>query len=82
DIDKADIITAALFGVVFLAVSFPRNGVDLIYERLLARVAGCESKIVSNVVRADEVFSDASMDDIILSCDVVLVARGDLCVEI
>jgi len=80
--DKADIITAAKIGVDYLAVSFPRTGEDLNYARRLARDAGCNAKIVSKVERAEAVASDAAMDDIILASDVVMVARGDLGVEI
>ncbi|MFZ4832060.1 pyruvate kinase [Rouxiella sp. Mn2063] len=80
--DKADIITAAKIGVDYLAVSFPRTGEDLNYARRLARDAGCNAKIVSKVERAEAVASEAAMDDIILASDVVMVARGDLGVEI
>src|SRR5471030_1941258 len=80
--DKADIITAAKIGVDYLAVSFPRTGEDLNYARRLARDAGCNAQIVSKVERAEAVASDEAMDDIILASDVVMVARGDLGVEI
>lgn len=80
--DKADIITAAKIGVDYLAVSFPRTGEDLNYARRLARDAGSYAKIVSKVERAEAVASEEAMDDIILASDVVMVARGDLGVEI
>lgn len=80
--DKADIITAARIGVDYLAVSFPRTGEDLNYARRLARDAGSYAKIVSKVERAEAVATDEAMDDIILASDVVMVARGDLGVEI
>lgn len=80
--DKADIKVAAQIGVDYLAVSFPRCGEDLNYARRLAREAGCQAKIVSKVERAEAVASEAAMDDIILASDVVMVARGDLGVEI
>jgi len=80
--DKADIITAAKIGVDYLAVSFPRSGEDLNYARRLAEEAGCYAKIVAKVERAEAVSSEAAMDDIILASDVVMVARGDLGVEI
>ncbi len=80
--DKADILAAAKIGVDYLAVSFPRSGEDLNYARRLARDAGCYAKIVSKVERAEAVCSDEAMDDIILASDVVMVARGDLGVEI
>ncbi len=65
-----------------LAVSFPRCGEDLNYARRLARDAGCDAKIVAKVERAEAVCSQDAMDDIILASDVVMVARGDLGVEI
>ncbi|MCR3755745.1 MAG: pyruvate kinase II [Sodalis sp. Psp] len=80
--DKADIITAAKIGVDYLAVSFPRSGEDLNYARRLARGAGSYAKIVSKVERAEAVASEEVMDDIILASDVVMVARGDLGVEV
>jgi len=80
--DKADIITAARIGVDFLAVSFPRSSADLNYARELAKQAGLEAKIVAKVERAETVVDEASMDDIILASDVIMVARGDLGVEI
>ncbi|MEY6293542.1 pyruvate kinase, partial [Salmonella enterica subsp. enterica serovar Corvallis] len=75
--DKADIQTAALIGVDYLAVSFPRCGEDLNYARRLARDAGCDAKIVAKVERAEAVCDQNAMDDIILASDVVMVARGD-----
>ncbi len=80
--DKEDIITAAKIGVDYLAVSFPRSGEDLNYARRLARDAGCETQIVAKVERAEAVSSDEIIDEIILASDVVMVARGDLGVEI
>ncbi len=80
--DKADIITAAKIGVDYLAVSFPRCGEDLRYARRLAEDAGLYAKIVAKVERAETVASDEAMDDVILASDVIMVARGDLGVEI
>lgn len=75
DKDKADIHTAAKIGVDYLAVSFPRTGEDLHYARRLAREAGCDAQIVAKVERAEAVASQDAMDNIILACDVVMVAR-------
>lgn len=82
DKDKDDIKTAAKIGVDYLAVSFPRSGADLNYARELAEAAGCHAKICSKVERAEAVASDEAMDDIIKASDAVMVARGDLGVEI
>jgi pyruvate kinase len=80
--DKKDIITAAQMGCDYLAVSFPRNGADIRYARELAVAAGCFAKIVAKVERAEAVETQEALEDIILASDVVMVARGDLGVEI
>ena len=80
--DKEDIKTAAEIGVDYLAVSFPRSGADLRYARELAVAAGCHAQICAKVERAETVASDEAIDDIIEASDAVMVARGDLGVEI
>ncbi|MGL4474434.1 MAG: pyruvate kinase [Shewanella sp.] len=80
--DIADIKTAAAIKVDYLAVSFPRSGADLDYARRLAQEAGSNALIVAKVERAEAVATDEAMDDVILASDVVMVARGDLGVEI
>jgi len=82
DKDKADIKTAAMIGVDYLAVSFPRNGEDIHYARSLTKALDFDTKIVAKVERAESVATEAAMDDIILASDAVMVARGDLGVEI
>ncbi|MDA7746991.1 pyruvate kinase [Psychromonas sp.] len=82
DKDKKDIITAAKIGCDYLAVSFPRDGADLHYARKLAQNAGSHAKIVAKVERAEAVETKEALEDIILASDVVMVARGDLGVEI
>ncbi len=80
--DKLDIQTAAKMDVDYLAVSFPRSSEDLEYARQLAQEAGSNAKIVAKVERAETVATQEAMEDIIRACDVVMVARGDLGVEI
>ncbi|XZR53243.1 MAG: pyruvate kinase [Enterobacteriaceae bacterium] len=80
--DKKDIIIAAEIGIDYLAVSFPRSSSDLKEARYLSYKAGCKAKIISKIERAEAVNSDVILDDIILSSDAVMVARGDLGVEI
>lgn len=79
DKDKEDIKLAAEIGVDFLAVSFPRSGEDIKYARELMYEAGGEAHIVAKIERAEAM--DAA-EDIILASDVIMVARGDLGVEI
>lgn len=80
--DKEDIKTAAAIDVDYLAVSFPRNGEDMRLARKLAAAAGLGAKLVAKVERAEAVSSEAAMDDIIQASDAIMVARGDLGVEI
>lgn len=82
DKDKQDILIAAEIGCDYLAVSFPRNGEDIHYARKLAVAAGCYAKIVAKVERAEAVETEEALEDIVLASDVVMVARGDLGVEI
>lgn len=82
DKDKEDIKTAALLEADYLAVSFPRSAADLEEARELAIAAGCKAGIVSKVERAEAVADNETLDSIILASDAVMVARGDLGVEI
>jgi len=80
--DKEDIKVAAQLNADFLAVSFPRDASDMREARLLAQEAGCDARLVSKIERAEAVNDNKVLDDIILASDVVMVARGDLGVEI
>ncbi len=80
--DKQDIIYAAQLGVDYLAVSFPRCGKDLEEARRLLREAGSNAAIVAKVERAEAVVDEEAMRDVVMASDVVMVARGDLGVEI
>ncbi|MEW6997046.1 pyruvate kinase [Colwelliaceae bacterium BS250] len=82
DKDKEDIKLAAKLDADFLAVSFPRDAADMREARLLAQEANCNAKLVSKIERAEAVNDNDVLDGIILASDVVMVARGDLGVEI
>jgi len=77
--DKEDIKTIGIIGADFVAVSFPRCAEDLHEARRLLEAENCYAGIVSKVERAEAI---EAMDEIILASDVVMVARGDLGVEI
>ncbi len=79
DKDKADIIAAAEIGVDYLAVSFPRDAADIEYARQLMQEAGGDASIVAKIERAEAL---VNIDEIIHASDVIMVARGDLGVEI
>jgi pyruvate kinase len=82
DKDKRDIKVAASIDMDYMAVSFPRSSADLIEARELITAAGSNAEIIAKVERAETVSSTEALDDIILACDGVMVARGDLGVEI
>ncbi|CAA6821980.1 MAG: Pyruvate kinase (EC [uncultured Thiotrichaceae bacterium] len=79
--DMDDIKIAAEIGVDFLAVSFPRNAEDMNMARRLMEIAGGTAALVAKIERAEAVLQPA-MDEIIKASDVIMVARGDLGVEI
>ncbi|GAA5524014.1 pyruvate kinase II [Microbulbifer aestuariivivens] len=80
--DYRDIKLAAELDVDFLAVSFPRCAADLQTARRAMEAEGSKAAIVAKVERAEAVASDEQMDEIILASDAIMVARGDLGVEI
>lgn len=82
DKDIADIKTAAEIDVDYLAVSFPRSADDMNFARKLMLEAGGRAGLVSKVERAEAVADDETLDGIIAASDAVMVARGDLGVEI
>lgn len=77
--DKEDIKIAALMQADYLAVSFPRSATDVHEARELFRAAGGYGAIVAKIERAEAV--DA-IEEIIEASDVIMVARGDLGVEV
>ena len=80
--DRQDIKTAALMDVDYLAVSFPRTADDIKLAEDLAKQAGCQCGMVAKIERAETVADDKVLDDIIIASAAVMVARGDLGVEI
>jgi len=82
DKDKADLETAIEIGVDYLAVSFPRSAEDMREARRLLGEAGKEIGLVAKLERAEAVADEATLDGIIEASEAVMVARGDLGVEI
>jgi pyruvate kinase len=80
--DYEDIKLAAKIGVDYLAVSFPRSGADMNEARRLLRAANGTGMLCAKIERAEAVANDAALDDIIRASEAVMVARGDLGVEI
>lgn len=80
--DKKDIILAAEIDVDYLAISFPRCGNDLIKARQLLKRSGSNAKIVAKIERAEAVIDQNSIEDIVSCSDAIMIARGDLGVEV
>jgi pyruvate kinase len=78
DIDRDNIRLAAELEADFLAVSFVRDGSDVQEARQLFREAGGKGLIVAKIERTEAV---GNIDSIIEAADVIMVARGDLGVE-
>ncbi|MRI32353.1 pyruvate kinase [Endozoicomonas sp. OPT23] len=80
--DKEDIKLAASIGVDYLAVSFVRCAADLDLARKLMKEAGGNAAVLSKIERAEVVKDHALLEEVIKASDAVMVARGDLGVEI
>lgn len=77
--DKELIGIVAKIGVDFIAVSFCRNAQDMNDARAIAREHGCNAALVSKIERTEAI---ENLEEIVDASDVVMVARGDLGVEI
>jgi pyruvate kinase len=76
--DHEDIQFVADEGVDYMAVSFARDAADMEQARALLRAAGGKAHLVAKVERHEAIDNLAG---IIEASDVVMVARGDLGVE-
>lgn len=79
DKDKEDIKTAALIKADYLAVSFPRSAADMKLARELMHAAGGKSLLMAKIERAEAI---PALAEIIEASDAIMVARGDLSVEV
>jgi pyruvate kinase len=77
--DREDIRVAAGLQADFLAVSFPRCAADIEEARELLRAAGGHGALIAKIERT-EALND--LDALIRASDAVMIARGDLGVEI
>jgi pyruvate kinase len=79
DKDKEDIKTAALIKADYLAVSFPRCADDMKLARSLMHSAGGKAMLLAKIERAEAI---PVLAEIIDASDAIMVARGDLSVEV
>ncbi len=77
--DKQDLKHAVAQGADYIAVSFARTGGDILAARKLVQKAGGGCGIIAKIERAEAI---RHIDDILAAADGIMVARGDLGVEI
>ena len=77
--DLDDIKISAEIEADYVAVSFPKGGADMYMARELLRTSGSKALLIAKVERAEAVHA---MEEILDASDGVMVARGDLAVEV
>jgi len=81
--DMEDIRTAMSFKADYVAVSFPKNATDMEMARQLCNVAAAEYNhkpgLIAKIERAEAI---PRLEEILLASDGIMVARGDLAVEV
>lgn len=80
DADMADLEFGAKMGFDYIAASFVRTGADVIYLRKFTQSLGWfNPRIIAKIENAQGV---ANIDEILEAADGIMVARGDMGVEI
>ena len=79
--DMEDIRTAAKMKADYLAVSFPKSSADMYMARQLMRAAEGNAFLIAKIERAEAV-EPKTLEDIMSASDGIMVARGDLAVEV
>lgn len=77
--DREDMKTAAQIDADYVAISFPRNAADVKLARTLLRSHGGQGGIIAKIERTEAL---ENIDAIIDASDAIMIARGDLGVEI
>ena len=77
--DMEDMKTAAQLEADYVAVSFPKNKEDMYMARQLLRAAGGHALLIAKIERAEAI---GALDEIIEASDGIMVARGDLAIEV
>jgi pyruvate kinase len=77
--DMEDIKTAVKLEADYVAVSFPKTREDMYMAGQLLRAAGGTAQLIAKIERAEAI---AALEPIIDASDGIMVARGDLAVEV
>lgn len=81
DKDREDLKTAVALNADYIAISFVRSEADVIETKKLIAAAGGKSGVIAKIERLEAIVPE-TLDQIIRAADGVMVARGDLAVEI
>jgi pyruvate kinase len=77
--DKLDMLWGIKNGVDFMAISFVQNGKDMRNARAIIQENGGTTQLFAKIEKFDAV---ANIDEILKESDGIMVARGDLGIEI
>jgi pyruvate kinase len=77
--DMDDLKTAVGFSADFVAVSFPKSAADMYMARELMRASGGRALMVAKIERFEAI---GNLEEILKASDCIMVARGDLAVEV
>ncbi|MEY3882870.1 MAG: hypothetical protein RLZZ379_148 [Pseudomonadota bacterium] len=77
--DREDIKTAVALEADYIAISFPKSAADVELARTLVKKAGGTASIIAKIERAEAI---ENLEAIIEASDAIMVARGDLGVEV
>ncbi len=77
--DREDIKTAVVLEADYIAISFPKSALDVELARTIMKMAGGTASIIAKIERAEAI---DNLESIIEASDAIMVARGDLGVEV
>ncbi|QZA78105.1 pyruvate kinase [Deefgea tanakiae] len=77
--DMEDIKVAAKLHADYVAVSFPKSSADMYMARTLLKAAGSKALLIAKIERTEAI---TNLEDILTATDGIMVARGDLAVEV
>lgn len=77
--DTADLMFGLEQGVDWIALSFVRSPIDVLLLKHIIKQQGKETKVIAKIEKPEAI---AQIDEIIEATDAIMVARGDLGVEV
>jgi pyruvate kinase len=79
EIDRTNALWAAKIGIDFVGLSFVREVCDVVQLKTLLREAGSTARVIAKIEKQEAL---DVLDEIVSASDGIMVARGDLGVEI